>query len=349
MNRKNFITLLSGGIAMASIQPFYDWTKGLGEEEEKMPVLFIGHGSPMNAIEDNIFSKRWQQMGKEIPTPKAVVVVSAHWLTKGTMVTAMPNPKTIHDFGGFPQALFDVQYPAPGSPELATEIQKLITNPAVELDHDWGLDHGTWSVVKHMYPNADIPVLQLSIDYYKPAAYHYELATEIQKLITNPAVELDHDWGLDHGTWSVVKHMYPNADIPVLQLSIDYYKPAAYHYELAKQLLSLRKKGVLIIGSGNMVHNLRMVAWDKLNEPEYGFDWALEMNDIFKNKISNGFHKELIQYEKLHKAATLAIPTPDHYYPLLYILALQTDNDKVEFFNDKAVGGSLTMTSVKIG
>ena len=292
MNRKNFITLLSGGIAMASIQPFYDWTKGLGEEEEKMPVLFIGHGSPMNAIEDNIFSKRWQQMGKEIPTPKAVVVVSAHWLTKGTMVTAMSNPKTIHDFGGFPQALFDVQYPAPGSPELATEIQKLITNPAVELDHDWGLDHGTWSVVKHMYPDADIPVLQLSIDYYKPAAYHYELA---------------------------------------------------------KQLLSLRKKGVLIIGSGNMVHNLRMVAWDKLNEPEYGFDWALEMNDIFKNKISNGFHKELIQYEKLHKAATLAIPTPDHYYPLLYILALQTDNDKVEFFNDKAVGGSLTMTSVKIG
>lgn len=292
MNRKNFITLLSGGIAMASIQPFYDWTKGLGEEEEKMPVLFIGHGSPMNAIEDNIFSKRWQQMGKEIPTPKAVVVVSAHWLTKGTMVTAMPNPKTIHDFGGFQQALFDVQYPAPGSPELATEIQKLITNPAVELDHDWGLDHGTWSVVKHMYPNADIPVLQLSIDYYKPAAYHYELA---------------------------------------------------------KQLLALRKKGVLIIGSGNMVHNLRMVAWDKLNEPEYGFDWALEMNDVFKNKILNGFHKELIQYEKLHKAATLAIPTPDHYYPLLYILALQTDNDKVEFFNDKAVGGSLTMTSVKIG
>lgn len=292
MNRKNFITLLSGGIAMASIQPFYDWTKGLGEEEVKMPVLFIGHGSPMNAIEDNEFSKRWGQMGKEIPTPKAVVVVSAHWLTKGTMVTAMPNPKTIHDFGGFPQALFDVQYPAPGSPELATEIQKLITNPAVELDHDWGLDHGTWSVVKHMYPNADIPVLQLSVDYYKPAAYHYELA---------------------------------------------------------KQLLALRKKGVLIIGSGNMVHNLRMVAWDKLSEPEYGFEWALEMNDIFKNKISNGFHKELIQYEKLHKAATLAIPTPDHYYPLLYILALQTDNDKVEFFNDKAVGGSLTMTSVKIG
>jgi len=292
MERKNFIKVITGGIAMASIQPFYNWSKALQEEEEKLPILFIGHGSPMNAIEDNEFTKRWTQMGKEIPTPKAVVVISAHWLTKGTFVTAMPNPKTIHDFGGFPQALFDVQYPAPGNPELATEIQKLITNPAVELDHDWGLDHGTWSVVKHMYPNADIPVLQLSIDYYKPAAYHYELA---------------------------------------------------------KQLLALRKKGVLIIGSGNMVHNLRMVAWDKLKEPEYGFDWALEMNAIFKDKITNGFHKELMDYENLNKAAKLAIPSPDHYYPLLYILALQTDNDKVEFFNDKAVGGSLTMTSVKIG
>lgn len=292
MNRKNFITTISGGIAMVSIQPFYSWTKALHEEEEKMPVLFIGHGSPMNAIEDNEFSKRWNQMGKEIPKPKAVVVISAHWLTKGTFVTAMPNPKTIHDFGGFPQALFDVQYPAQGNAELALDIQKLITNPAVELDHDWGLDHGTWSVVRHMYPNADVPVLQLSIDYYKPAAYHYALA---------------------------------------------------------KQLLALRKKGVLIIGSGNMVHNLKMVAWDKLNQPEYGYDWTLEMNALFKEKITNGFHQELIDYEKLNKAAKLAIPSPDHYYPLLYVLALQTENDTVTFFNDKAVGGSLTMTSVKIG
>lgn len=292
MKRKDFIKLIGAGAAMTTIQPFYNWSKALNEGDQKMPVLFIGHGSPMNAIEDNEFSQRWQQMGKEIPTPKAVVVVSAHWLTRGTFVTAMPNPKTIHDFGGFPQALFDVEYPAPGNPELATEIQKLITNPAVELDHDWGLDHGTWSVVKHMYPEADIPILQLSIDYYKPASYHYELA---------------------------------------------------------KQLLSLRKKGVLIIGSGNMVHNLRMVAWDKLKEPEFGFDWALEMNTIFKDKITNGFHKELMDYENLHKAAKLAIPSPDHYYPLLYILALQTDNDEVTFFNDKAVGGSLTMTSVRIG
>ena len=277
---------------MITTNQFYSWSKDLNEADKLMPVLFIGHGSPMNAIEDNEFSQRWQKMGKEIPQPKAVVVISAHWLTKGTFVTAMNQPKTIHDFGGFPQALFDIQYPAPGNPGLASEIKKMIVNPAGELDHDWGLDHGTWSVVKHMYPNADIPVLQLSIDYHKPAQYHYELAN---------------------------------------------------------QLLNLRKKGVLIIGSGNMVHNLRMIAWDKMNVDNFGYDWALEMNTIFKDKISNKDHQALFDYVKLSNAAKLAIPTPDHYYPLIYSLALQTDNDKVEFFNDKFVGGSLTMTSVKIG
>ncbi|WP_366926835.1 4,5-DOPA dioxygenase extradiol [Flavobacterium sp.] len=292
MNRIHFIKIITGGIIMSNVNSFYNWSSSLLEIDQKMPVLFIGHGSPMNAIEDNEFSKRWQQMGQEIPKPKAVIVVSAHWLTQGTAITAMSQPKTIHDFGGFPQALFDVQYPAPGDPNLANEIQKMVTNPSLVLDHEWGLDHGTWSVVKHMYPNADIPILQLSIDYHKPAMYHYELA---------------------------------------------------------KQLLSLRKKGVLIIGSGNMVHNLRMVAWNKLNEPEYGYDWALEMNTIFKQKISTGNHLDLIAYNKLNKSASLAIPTPDHYYPLLYILALQTNTDEVVFFNDKAVGGSLTMTSVKIG
>lgn len=277
---------------MITTNQFYSWSKDLNEADKLMPVLFIGHGSPMNAIEDNEFSQRWQKMGKEIPQPKAVVVISAHWLTKGTFVTAMNQPKTIHDFGGFPQALFDIQYPAPGNPGLASEIKKMIVNPAVELDHDWGLDHGTWSVVKHMYPNADIPVLQLSIDYHKPAQYHYELAN---------------------------------------------------------QLLNLRKKGVLIIGSGNMVHNLRMIAWDKMNVDNFGYDWALEMNTIFKDKISNKDHQALFDYVKLSNAAKLAIPTPDHYYPLIYSLALQTDNDTIEFFNDKFVGGSLTMTSVKIG
>lgn len=277
---------------MASLHPFYNWTNTLKEEDIKHPVLFIGHGSPMNGIEDNEFSRTWTKYGKEIPKPKAVLVISAHWLTKGTHITAMQNPKTIHDFGGFPQALFDVQYPAPGSPSLAEAISKLITSTTVGLDHDWGLDHGTWSVVKHMYPNADIPVLQLSIDYNQPAQYHYDLALQLKKL---------------------------------------------------------RKKGVLIIGSGNMVHNLRMISWEKMNEVNYGFDWAIEMNSIFKEKISNGDFKALINYEKLGQAAKLAIPTPDHYYPLLYAIALQDDNDEVSFFNDKMVGGSLNMTSVKWG
>lgn len=292
MERKDFIKLVLGGVAMTALQPFYHWTKDLKEEDTKLPVLFIGHGSPMNGIEDNEFSRTWRKFGNEIPKPKAVLVISAHWLTNGTHITAMNNPKTIHDFGGFPQALFDVEYPAKGSPELAKFTSDLITSTHVGLDHDWGLDHGTWTVVRHMYPDADIPVLQLSIDYDKPAQYHFELA---------------------------------------------------------KQLQSLRKKGVLIIGSGNMVHNLRMVAWDKLQESEYGFDWAVEMNQLFKEKISDRDFNALIQYEKLNAAAKLAIPTPDHYYPLLYTLGLQDVKDDISFFNDKAVGGSLTMTSVKWG
>ena len=277
---------------MASLQPFYNWTKELSEEDIKHPVLFIGHGSPMNGIEDNEFSQTWAKMGQEIQKPKAVLVISAHWLTKGTHITAMDNPKTIHDFGGFSQALFDVEYPAKGNPELAKATKSLI--------------HTT-------------------------------------------DVGLDHDWGLDHGTWTVVRHMYPNADIPVLQLSIDYNQPPQYHYDLAKQLASLRKKGVLIIGSGNMVHNLRMVAWNKINEPNYGFDWAIEMDSIFKDKITDKDHKALINYETLNKASKLAIPTPDHYFPLLYTLGLQDEKDETSFFNDKMVGGSLNMTSVKIG
>jgi len=277
---------------MASLQPFYNWSQSLGEEDYTHPVLFIGHGSPMNGIEHNEFSQTWTKFGNEIPKPKAVLVISAHWLTNGTHITAMPNPKTIHDFGGFPQALFNVQYPAPGNPELADFTSKLIAS-------------------------------------------------------TN--VGLDHDWGLDHGTWTVVRQMYPNADIPVLQLSIDYSKPPRYHYDLAKQLKSLRKKGVLIIGSGNMVHNLRMVAWEKLQEPEYGFDWAFEMNSVFKEKIGNNDFNALINYEKLNASAKLAVPTPDHYYPLLYAMALQDSKDEAGFFNDKAVGGSLTMTSVRWG
>lgn len=277
---------------MTTLSAFNSFTNSLPEQEQVMPVLFVGHGSPMNGIEDTEFSRRWTQMAKEIPTPKAVLVVSAHWFTKGTKITAMDFPKTIHDFGGFPQELFDVQYPAPGNPLLAKETAALI--------------HST-------------------------------------------QVELNHDWGLDHGTWTIVRHMYPDAKIPVLQLSIDYSKGPQYHYDLAKEIYNLRKKGVLIIGSGNMVHNLRMVAWDKLNEADYGFDWAKNINDKFKSYILDGNHKPLINYSELGKDALLAIPTPEHYLPLLYTLALKGNKDNVSFFNDKAVGGSLTMTSVKIG
>lgn len=277
--------------AIGSISTLETLVKSLPETDSKMPVLFIGHGSPMNGIEDNVYSQYWKKLASEIEKPKAVLCISAHWLTKGTFITAMDNPKTIHDFGGFPQALFDVQYPAPGNAALAAETAALFT--------------------------------------------------------TNK-VEPDHEWGLDHGTWTIVRHMYPNADIPVLQLSIDYNQPAQYHFDLAKNLASLRKKGVLIMGSGNMVHNLGMIAWDKINEP-YGFDWAIEMNTIFKQKIEANDNAALINYEKLNVAAKLAIPTPDHYYPLLYSLGLREEKDTISFFNDEPMAGSLTMTSVKIG
>ncbi len=275
-----------------TIGAFKNFTASLQDQNYLMPVLFIGHGSPMNGIEDNEFSNRWKLMAKEIPTPKAVLVVSAHWFTIGTSITAMDFPKTIHDFGGFPEALFQVQYPAPGS---------------------------------------------------------FSLAKETASMIHSTVVELDHDWGLDHGTWTVIRHMYPEATIPVLQLSIDYTKGPAFHYDLAKELYHLRKKGILIIGSGNMVHNLRMVAWDKLEGPAYGYDWALQMNQTFKNLILNHEHNPLIHYNKLGAEALLAIPTPEHYLPLLYTLGLQGKSENVSFFNDKPVGGSLTMTSVKIG
>lgn len=277
---------------MTTLSAFNRFTDDLKEQEQMMPVLFVGHGSPMNGIEDNEFSRRWTAMAKEMPVPKAVLVVSAHWFTRGTKITAMDFPPTIHDFGGFPKALFDVQYNAPGNPALAKETAALISSAAVELNHDWGLDHGAWTIIRHMYPEANIPVLQLSIDYTKDAQYHYELA---------------------------------------------------------KEIYALRKKGVLIIGSGNMVHNLGMIAWDKMKEPEYGYDWAIQLNEQFKNLITNGDHQSLIKYEALGKEARLAIPTPEHYLPLMYTLGLKGEKDAVSFFNDKAVAGSLTMTSVRLG
>jgi 4,5-DOPA dioxygenase extradiol len=256
---------------------------------ETMPVLFLGHGNPMNALEDNEFTRSFQSLGKTIPRPRAVLCVSAHWETRGTFVTGMSQPRTIHDFGGFPQKLFDVQYPAPGSPEIAEDTKNSVKTSTVGIDKEWGLDHGCWSVLKHMYPEADVPVVQLSLDYTKDPQYHYELA---------------------------------------------------------KELAVLRQKGVLIVGSGNIVHNLGMVNWQK---PESGFDWAIEANDTFKNLMLKGDNQSLVNYTKLGKAVAMAVPSPDHYLPLLYCLALRQGNEELSFFNDKAVMGSLTMTSVSIG
>lgn len=255
-----------------------------------MPALFIGHGSPMNAIEDNEFVQSWREIGESLPKPKAILCISAHWETRGTYVTAMEKPRTIHDFGGFPRTLYDVQYPAPGSPALAMEIQQIIKKTEVGLDEKWGLDHGAWSVIKHFYPEADVPVIQLSLDYYQT----------------------------------------PES-----------------HYDLAKQLALLRNEEILIIGSGNMVHNLGMVAWDKLNE-DFGFDWAQEALQKMKDAIVNGNHKSLIDFKSQGRAFDLSIPTAEHFLPLLYVLALKNKDEKVSLFNDKIIGGSLAMTSVKI-
>jgi 4,5-DOPA dioxygenase extradiol len=293
MQRRRFLSTVAliplAGIAMKlndlnKLSSSFDTT-------EKMPVLFVGHGSPMNAIEENEFVQGWRDVAKTIPKPNAILCVSAHWETKGTFVTVMEKPRTIHDFGGFPQELYEVLYPAPGSPELAKE---------------------TKSIVKK---------------------------TE---------TGMDEKWGLDHGCWSVLRRMFPAANIPVIQLSLDYSQPAQYHYDLAKELSPLRKKGVLILGSGNMVHNLRLVDWDKMNEQDFGYDWAIEANEKMKKFILSNDHQSLINYRAQGKAFDLAIPTPEHYLPLLYSLAIKGDDEKIELFNDKPVMGSLTMTSLKI-
>ncbi|MGE5352458.1 MAG: 4,5-DOPA dioxygenase extradiol [Acidobacteriota bacterium] len=258
---------------------------------DKMPVLFVGHGSPMNAIEENEFVKGWREEGRTLPRPNAILCISAHWETRGTYVTAVEKPVTIHDFGGVPRELYKVQYPAPGSPALANDTREIVTKTDVEFENRWGLDHGCWSVAKHMYPEADVPIVQLSLDHFQGAQYHYELA---------------------------------------------------------KELAPLRKKGVLIMGSGNMVHNLGMVAWDRLTTPGYAYDWALEASEKMKGYIMQNDHKQLINYKQQGTAIHLAVPTPEHYLPLLYALALKEEDEKVTFFNDEPVGGSLTMTCVKI-
>lgn len=261
---------------------------------DPMPVLFVGHGSPMNAIDDNVFTREMKAMGQKVPRPKAILMVSAHWETRGTHVTAQEKPPTIHDFGGFPQALFEVQYPAPGS---------------------------KW------------------------------LADETKAAVKKTSVEADDKWGFDHGCWSVARNLFPGADVPILQLSLDYTQGPQYHYDLAKELATLRRKGVLIVGSGNMVHNLGKLvipANGDLNAP-FGLDWALEARSKFKALIESGNHTALMNYKTLGAAVQLAVPTPEHYLPLLYVLAQQEKTDQLSFFNDVAVAGSLTMTSVLIG
>lgn len=259
---------------------------------EKMPVLFLGHGSPMNAIEENQFVAGFREVSKKIPKPNAILCVSAHWFTDGTFVTAMEMPKTIHDFYGFPKELFEVQYPAPGNPALAKETAELLA-----------------------------PVL----------------------------VEEDHSWGLDHGAWSVIRHLYPEADIPVIQLSIDYTKPPQYHFDLAKKLNKLREKGILILGSGNIVHNLRMIDWHNINTVGSGWDWAIEAREKTNNWLLEGNFQNLIDYQKQGTALQYAVPTPDHYLPLIYTLGLKEKSDQLSLFNDELIGGSLSMTSVLIG
>ena len=259
---------------------------------EKMPVLFLGHGSPMNAIEENQFVRGFRNISREIPTPNAVLCISAHWFTNGTKVTAMDLPPTIHDFGGFPDELFAVQYPAPGSPDLAQETASLLLPAEVQEDHSWGLDHGAWSVIRHLYPAADIPVVQMSIDYTKPPEYHFDLASRLQKL---------------------------------------------------------REKGILIIGSGNIVHNLRLIDWQNINTVGAGWDWAIEAREMTNNWILDGNFRNLIEYQRHGTALQAAIPSPDHYLPLIYSLGLKNKSDDISLFNDELIGGSLSMTSVRIG
>ncbi len=293
MRRKQFLQYLSifpfAGLAM-KLNAFASLSEGFSSTPT-MPVLFLGHGSPMNAIEENEFVDGFRKVASQIERPSAILCISAHWETNGTQVTAMPQPKTIHDFGGFPKALFDVQYVAPGSPELAVELNKAQLSQHISLDHTWGLDHGAWSVIKHLYPKADVPVVQLSLDV----------------------------------------RMTPQQ-----------------HYDLARELAFLRTKGVLIVGSGNIVHNLGRVAWDRLNEIGYAFDWTLEASEKMKQCIAGYNHAPLIDYRKQGTAFDLAIPTAEHYLPLLYVLAMQGKTEQARLFNDKAVAGALTMTSVII-
>lgn len=256
----------------------------------RMPVIFIGHGNPMNALFENDFTREWRAVGEALPRPKAILSVSAHWYLPGVAVTAMDHPRTIHDFGGFPRQLYEVQYPAPG-------------------------DHA--------------------------------LAERVDELLSPMPVRMDDQWGLDHGTWSVLCHMFPKADIPVVQLSIDETQPAEFHYAIGDRLAQLRNEGILIVGSGNIVHNLHTYAWGRTEvEP---FEWAVRFETKVRQCLLNHDHQPLVEYETLGRDAHLSAPTPDHYLPFLYVAGASDKDDEVSFPVEGVDGGSISMLSVKLG
>lgn len=256
---------------------------------KRLPILFLGHGNPMNALADNEYTRAWRAIGASLPRPRAVLCISAHWYVPYTAVTAMQEPRTIHDFGGFPQALFDYQYPAPGSEGLAREVAQLL----------------------------------------------------------GAQVQLDASWGLDHGAWSVLCHVYPQADVPVVQLSLDQRLSVKAHYQLGRQLAVLREQGVLIVGSGNVVHNLRAYAWGRETLDPY--DWALQFEADVRARIEAGSHLPLINYESMGRAAALSVPTPEHYLPLLYVLGAAGADEPVSFPVSGMEGGSISMLAVQVG
>jgi 4,5-DOPA dioxygenase extradiol len=256
-----------------------------------MPAIFFGHGNPMNAIEPNPYAEGWREMAASLPRPRAVLCVSAHWYLPGTHVTAMASPRTIHDFGGFPRALYEVQYPAPGDPQLARRVRELLAPIEVGLD--------------------------------------------------------EASWGLDHGTWSVLRHVFPDADVPVVQLGIDETQPAAYHYEIGRRLAPLRDEGVLVVGSGNLVHNLHTYAWGRKAVEPLG--WAVRFEQRARELLATGDHAPLVAYETLGRDAALAAPTPDHYLPLLYVCALARGGEAPSFPVEGFDGGSVSMLTVRYG
>lgn len=290
MERLKFLKIMAAlPFGAEGISEFYNQVKNFPDEETKMPVLFIGHGSPLNALQENAFTVALRKTGASLPKPTAIMVVSAHWLTKGTFVTASAQPERIYDFYGFPKEMYQIRYPAPGAPEFAT------------------------------------------------------LTTEVQK---EKIIMPDHEWGIDHGAWTVLLHMFPSADIPVYQLSIDYKNSMQEHYELASALKVLRKKGVLIIGSGNITHNLGKIDWNIDAKP---FDWALEFDEKIKKNILSGNHQEFIGYEKWGSIATLSHPSNDHYIPLLYSAGLAEKNEPVTFIYEGFHHGSLSMRCIRFG